>query len=238
MSVFVGIMSCHKLDYFIDDLTVDWCTQQGLRCTDQQARVNTIRATWVKDLPADVDYRIFYGTRLRQDSNRRNPKSIPLRAPLADEIFLDCGDQYTANPDKMKAMCRWVLANTTCTHLLRCDDDTFIYPARLFTQDRPLWEGKDYAGASASNFHPGGCVFLSRRMMELVISEHITTYADDVWMGQIAESHRIPMTTIPTMRNQWGTGYKVPIDIDPTGISSFHSCTPDVMRRLHVTGKV
>jgi Galactosyltransferase len=237
MNLLVAIMTCHKLDYFIDDLTIDWCTQQNLRCTDQQARVNTIRATWLKDLPADVDYKFFYGNQLRSESSRRNPKQLPLRAPLDDEIFLECRDNYTANPDKMKAICRWALDNGY-DYILRCDDDTFMYPDRLLLKDRPLWEGKDYAGASASNFHPGGCVFLSRRMMELVISEHITTYADDVWMGQIAMNHRIPMVTIPTMRNQWGTGYKVPIDIDPTGISSFHSCTPDVMRRLHVTGKV
>ena len=233
MKLLVSIMTCHRLDYYIDDLTVDWCTQNNLRCTDQQARVNTIRDTWVKDLPEGVDYKFFYGKRLRQEPNRRNPKPIILRDPLADEVFLDCGDNYTENPAKMKAICRWALDHGY-DYILRCDDDTFIYPDRLLVQDEPKWILRDYSGACATNdFHPGGCVFISRHMMEAVIAATVTNYADDVWMGQVAKDQGIPINHISTMRNQWGTGYKVPIDIDPTGIASFHSCTPDVMRVLH-----
>ena len=233
MKLLVAIMTCHKLDYFIDDLTIDWCTQQGLRCTDQQARVNTIRATWLKELPEEFDYKFFYGTKLRDSKqNQRVPTKFNLREPLSDEVYLDCGDSYTSNPDKMKAICRWALDHGY-DYILRCDDDTFIYPERLLVNDSSGWTGKDYVGASDNNFHPGGCVFLSRRMMELVITERVTTYADDVWMGQISRDQNIPMTTLRTMRNQWGTGYKVPSNINPTGISSFHSCTPDVMRVLY-----
>lgn len=231
--VLVAIMTCHRLDYHINDLTIDWCTQQGLRGLDQQARVNTIRDTWLRDLPTGTDYKFFYGTRLRPQNSRR--AETVLREPRADEIFLDCGDNYTENPAKMKAICRWALERDY-DYILRCDDDTFIYPRALLNRDRHQWDGKDYAGASASNFHPGGCMFLSRRMMELVVSASVTTYADDVWIGQVAMDHQIPMTTLSTMRNQWGTGYKVPIDIDPRGISSFHSCTPDVVRKLYVAG--
>lgn len=235
MKLLVAIMTAHRYDYFIDDLTIDWCAQQGFRCLDQQARVKTIRETWLTQLPEGVDYKFFYGNKLRPE-NRRNVKPVVLRDPLVDEIFLDCEDNYTANPAKMKRICQWALAHGY-DYILRCDDDTFIYPDRLLVNDRPKWEGKSYAGASASNFHPGGCMFLDRRMMELVISSAVSTYADDVWIGKVAMDNRIPMTTISTMRNQWGTGYKVPADIDPTGISSFHSCTPDVMRSLYVKGQ-
>jgi len=229
MRLLVAVMTCHRLDYFIDDLTIDWCTQQNLRCTDQQARVNTIRATWLKEIPAGIDAKFFYGTKLRQDNNRRvaQPK---LREPLADEIFLDCGDNYTANPDKMKAICRYALERGY-DYVLRTDDDTFVYPDRLLATD---WASYDYSGSCAVNdFHPGGCLFLSRKMMELVISAPVTNYADDVWMGRVARENHIPIHHIPNMRNQWGTGYQVPADIDPTGIASFHSCTPDTMRRLY-----
>jgi hypothetical protein len=235
MKLLIAIMTCHRLDYYIDDLTVDWCTQQNLRCTDQQARVNTIRATWLTKLPEGVDYKFFYGTKLRDAKrNQRVPDKTLLREPLADEVFLDCGDQYTENPAKMKAICRWAIEHGY-THILRCDDDTFVYLDRLLATD---WADFDYSGACATNdFHPGGCMFLSRRMMDLVISSSVTTYADDVWIGKVARDNRVVMHHIPSMRNQWGTGYKVPIDIDPTGISSFHSCTPDVMRRLHVASQ-
>jgi len=235
MKILIGIMTCHRLDYYIDDLTIDWCTQNNLRCTDQQARVNTIRETWVKDIPTDIDFKFFYGKTLRQEADRRrNSKPQPaLRAPLSDEIFLDCGDNYAQNPAKMKAICRWALANGY-DFLLRTDDDTFIYPDRLLVEDKRYWESRDYAGACKTNdFHPGGCLFLSRNMMELVVKAPVTNYADDVWMGSLSKERGIAMTYVPTMRNQWGTGYKVPIDIDPTGISSFHSCTPDVMRYLY-----
>jgi hypothetical protein len=235
LKLLVAIMTCHRLDYYIDDLTVDWCTQQGLRCTDQQARVTTIRETWVPQLPGDVDFKFFYGTRLRQENTRRRAPLPALREPLSDEIFLECGDNYTENPAKMKAICRWALARGY-DYILRCDDDTYIYPDRLLIKDRAMWDGFDYAGASVQHFHPGGCMFLSRKMMELVIAAPVTNYADDVWIGQVAQDNRIPMTTVTTMRNQWGTGYKVPADVDPTGLASFHSCTPDIMRKLYVAG--
>ena len=229
MKLLVAVMTCHRLDYYIDDLTVDWCTQNNLRSLDQQARVNTIRETWLTTIP-DLDYKFFYGTLLRQDRRKPQPN---LRTPLADEVFLDCGDNYTENPAKMKAICRWALDHGY-DYLLRCDDDTFIYPT-LFATD---WNQFDYSGSCATNdFHPGGCMFLSRRMMETIIAAPITNYADDVWIGSVARDKHILMHHIPNMRNQWGTGYKVPMDIDPTGIASFHSCTPEVMRRLHVVGK-
>ena len=72
-------------------------------------------------------------------------------------------------------------------------------------------------------------------MMELVINAPVTNYADDVWIGKVARDHTVPIHHIPNMRNQWGTGYKVPLDIDPTGIASFHSCTPEVMRKLYAS---
>lgn len=228
MKILVAIMTAHKLDYFVDDLTVDWCTQRGLRCIDQQARVTAIRDTWVKELiKRDIPYKFFYGTQLRKSTRRQEP--VALREPLTDEMYLDCGDNYTENPAKMKAICRWALHHGY-DFILRCDDDTFIYPDRLFSTD---WASHHYSGASPRDFHPGGCMFLSRRMMELVISSKVTTYADDVWIGGIAKDNHIPMNHITAMRNQWGTGYKVPIDIDPTGLASFHSCTPEVMRVLH-----
>lgn len=228
-NLLVAIMTCFKLDYYLDDLSIDWCTQKNLRCLDQQARVNTIRDTWIKSL-GDIPYKFFYGTRLR--TTNRAPQS-QLRPALSDEVYLDCGDNYTENPAKMKAICRYALANGF-DYILRTDDDTFIYPDRLLATD---WASFDYSGSCATDdFHPGGCLLLSRRMMEIIIAAPITNYADDVWIGKVAKDYRIPMHHIPNMRNQWGTGYKVPIDIDPTGIASFHSCTPDVMRRLHVTG--
>ena len=62
-----------------------------MRQTDQQARVNTIRETWIKDLKSfDIPYKFFYGKRLRSSNERRvNPALNKLRDPLPDEEFLD-----------------------------------------------------------------------------------------------------------------------------------------------------
>jgi Galactosyltransferase len=229
--ILVAVMTCHKLDYFIDHQTIDWCTQKNLRHPDQQARVKAIRETWATGL-GEIPYRFFYGTRLRRDTERREPAHQYLlnilREPLADEVFLNCGDNYTENPAKMKAICRWALDNGY-DYILRVDDDTFIYPDRIFKTN---WATKDYSGANDKGFHPGGCLFLSRHAMELIIQAQVTTYADDVWIGQVMRDNHIPLNPIKSMRNEWDTGYKVPANVNTEGMTSFHSCTPEVMRVL------
>ena len=232
MKLLIAIMTCHRLDYYMDDCTVDYLDQRGWRCHDQQARVNTIRETWIKDIPADVDYKFFYGNRLRQDKERRVQRKVELREPSSDEIFLDCGDQYTANPDKMKAICAWALAHGY-DYILRCDDDTFIYPDRLLATN---WAQFDYVGAGfrTDMFHPGGCMFLSRRAMEFIAQGSPTGYADDLWIGQLLRDKGIKLANEPTMHNKWGDDYVVvPANLPVDTLSSFHSCKPEVMRELY-----
>lgn len=225
MKLLVGIMTCHKLDYFIDADTKDWLS--GKRCMNQLKRVMTQRATWIKRLPQGVDYKFFYGTRLRPTLDTRRDTIQPQveREPLSDEIFLNCGDNYTSNPDKMKAICRYALS---CGYdfLLRVDDDTYVYPDRLLRQD---WQ-HDYAGANKGSFHPGGCLFLSRRAMELIVNARPTSYADDLWIGQVMADNRIPMHGIAAIHNEFGELYNVkPETLAHHRLASFHSCQPEAM---------
>jgi Galactosyltransferase len=233
MKLLVCILTCHRLDYFIDDCTVDYANQKGWRNLNQQLRVDTIRATWLKNLPADVDYKFFYGTRLRdQKPNQRTPDKIQLREPMSDEVYLACGDGYTSNPEKMKAICAWALEHGY-DFILRCDDDTYVYPDRLLVTNFSQF---DYVGAGTdpNTFHPGGCMFLSRRAMELIVKGHPTTYADDVWIGQLMRDNGIKLANEPTMWNKWGDGYVVvPQNLPIEKLSSFHSCKPETMRYLH-----
>ena len=232
MKLLVAVMTCHKLDYFVDDCTVDYLNQRGWRNLNQQSRVDTIRATWVKELPADVAYKFFYGNRLRRDTERRVQPKIELREPMSDEVFLDCGDNYTSNPEKMKAICAWALAHGY-DFLLRCDDDTFIYPDRLLATNFSQF---DYVGSGTDPkaFHPGGCMFLSKRAMELIVKGRPTSYADDVWIGQLMRDNGIQLANEPTMHNQWGDGYVVvPANLPIDRLSSFHSCKPEAMRALY-----
>ena len=227
----VAILTCHKADYFIDDLTKDWL--DGKRCLDVELRRRTQRRTWIPRLPKEVDYRFFFGTRLRPSLDTRRDTIQPTvdREPLSDEVYLSCGDNYASNPDKMKAICRYALANGY-DFLLRVDDDELIFPDKLLLVDRPLWLNHDYSGAAQGSFHPGGCLFLSRRAMELVVCGRMISYADDLSIGHIMAEARIPTNGIPTIRNGFGNDYRIPLGFDATSYSALHSCTPDVMLDL------
>ena len=139
MKLLVAIMTCHKLDYFVNDNTVDYNTAKGRRCTSQTARVEAIRATYLKELQKlGIDYKFFYGTqpRIPRQTTRNKyikPEPVILREALPDEVFLECGDNYTQNPQKMKAIIRYALDNEY-DMLLRIDDDTFLWPERLLTR--------------------------------------------------------------------------------------------------------
>ena len=213
MRLLVAIMTCHRYAYDPND----FCLRKGLRSLDQSARVNTIRDTWVRAIPAEVEYKFFYGR--------------GQGLPLADEVFLDCGDSYNDNPAKMKAICRYAIDHGF-DYVLRTDDDTFIYPVEILATN---WAEFDYSGSGQKpfhEFHPGGLLFLSRRFMEIICAGRPDTYADDLWIGKLAKKNHIPLNYLPNTRNQFGSDYRVPADVDPTGIASFHSCTPETMRRL------
>lgn len=241
MKLLVAILTCHRLDYYINDLTVEW---NKSRCLDQQARVNTQRATWLSDLKTlGVDHKFFYGTVLRDIVTKPNCRPDPnrvipvLRDPLPDEIYLECGDNYTQNPHKLKGIFQYAL-NNGYDYVLRVDDDTFVYPERLIVGEYSNWSTVDYSGAGNGVFHPGGCLFVSRRAMELALSSPITNYADDVWLGAVMSENRIPVHEIASVHNLFGDNYNVvPEELPIERLSAFHSCKPAAMEKLYVNGR-
>lgn len=211
MRLLLAILTCHRFNYRIDDLTQDWL--KGKRCLDQQARVNTQRKTFLSQIPCD--HKFFYGRGQH-------------RAPLSDEVFLDCGDNYTDNFSKMQAICRYALAHGY-DFLLRLDDDTCVYPDRLLRLD---WRDHDYSGADKGSFHPGGCLFLSRRAMQIIVAGRAISYADDLSIGHILSEAGIKTHGLAGVRNEFGDAYSVPLNTATGGMSSFHSCSPAVMEDL------
>jgi hypothetical protein len=246
MKLLIAILTCHRLDYYFDDNTIDWLTQRGYHTLDQQARVNAQRETWLSpksmcDISvavdkavaqpesSTVDYKFFYGTRLRDTVSKPNqrvatPQPRYLREPLADEVFLPCEDQYTYNAIKMRAICKYALDNGY-DYVLRVDDDTLAFP-ELFQTD---WHRWIYSGAATSDFHPGSCVFLRHDAMKAIVAARVTHYADDVWVGQVLASHGIPGHTIPGIRHEFGDKY---LAKSWNGEVSLHSVTPELMRSI------
>lgn len=85
-----------------------------------------IRDTWKKD--ARCDSYFFLG---RTGSPQH-----------ADEVVLDCPDDYRGLPYKTKAICEWAW-NKDYTHVFLCDTDTFVSPEKLLDSG---FENYDYVG--------------------------------------------------------------------------------------------
>ncbi len=186
-------------------------------------RVEAVRSTWAKDAEAYksyVDLKFFYG---RSD-----------RTPLSDEVFLDVSDDYTALPNKVKAIIDYALANGY-DHLFKCDDDTFVYIDRLLSSG---FEHRGYSGycyPSHGNYISGGPGYwLGKREMKLLSAAKVDGWAEDKWVGGVLKSHGIR----PERDARYLPGFArhyVDLDRLPADHSyiSFHACTPEMMKRLH-----
>ncbi len=153
---------------------------------------DVIRQTWGKDAKSlGIDVRFFTG-----DSYRRHE---------ADEVFLDCPDDYNSLPWKTKAICQWAFGKAT-DHIFLCDTDTFLIPKKLLACgyqsydyvgkiDKPLGETFSYRTVSRDgvieahqNIYPwasgGYGYFLSRTAFAHVAETNPKGWAEDFNVGQ------------------------------------------------------
>ena len=243
MKLLIAVMTCHRLDYFVDDQTTDWLNSQGLRYLNVDGRRAAQRETWLSPFsqvgysPAglEVNYKFFYGQQLRRLDVKPNQRpgtggpAAPLRPASYDEIYLPCGDGYVFNSAKMKEICRYAI-NEGYDYILRVDDDTYVDLLKLLSSD---FTDHDYSGAATGAFHPGSCMFLSRSAMGFIVSARITNYADDLWIGQVMENAGIPRHDIDGVIHGFGREYAIQFNrVKNTDFKALHSVTPDVMRKL------
>lgn len=230
MKILVAVKTCHRLDYFVDDCTQDYVELKGWRHPIQQERVDAQRETWLSALPEGVDYKFFYGSILRnKKQNQRTPDKYELRQPEADEVFLPCGDNYTSNTAKVKAIFKWAL-DAGYDYVCLVDDDTFVFPEKLFATDFAKYS---YSGAPTETFHPGSCVFVDRKAMEIFIAARPASYADDLALGFAMEKANIKPHSIVTIHHGFGDSYRFdPRLAEEAEFAAAHSCNPEVMRRL------
>ena len=172
-------------------------------CGDFESNGNNqaLRDTWLKDLRhfPDLEYKFFFGT------GQGEPQ-------LEDSIILpDVDDGYGSLTYKTQASLRWA-AEQNYSFVFRCFPDTYVRVDRMMTcpfQDYDYYgdfrreEGGRTEGGTgkqmptlqqAQNYASGGAGYwLSRKAFDLLLRapvtgvwrDEITTYAEDLWVGNI-----------------------------------------------------
>jgi hypothetical protein len=128
-----------------------------LSCHALRGYEQSLRDTWIKEIPEGVDHRFFLG--------------LPnLDYVFSDEVFLSVGDAWYDITHKMVAVCAWALAHDY-DYLFKCDLDTLVRPVGLLQSDFKAW---DWVGGQNSFFASGGAGYtLSQRAMRAVIEHEI-----------------------------------------------------------------
>jgi hypothetical protein len=146
-----------------------------------------IRETWLKEQA--IDYRFFRGV-------GSDPK-------FADEIILDCADDYLSLPQKTLELLKWAIAREY-DHVFKCDTDTYVNLPNLLSLD---FQNYDYMGAFNQKVGAKGVVydslyswasggtgyFLSARAANVLIDDpnlddsmcpRLKIPCEDLWVGQ------------------------------------------------------
>lgn len=139
-------------------------------CEARTAFTAAQRATWVKDC-GWADVRFFLAAQLRE--------------PLADEIFLDVGDDYKSLPAKVREISRWA-SKQNYLQTLKLDDDVVMWPTRVvFPQGHYTgWIQEPTPGFAK---HCSGLAYwLSADCMKTLAEAEIgEETAEDRWTGQV-----------------------------------------------------
>lgn len=141
-----------------------------ITCEKNRKRADAVRQTWAPGVKHDLVF--------------------------ADGAFLGVSDDYEQLPAKVKALCRYALANGY-EWLLKIDDDTILYPDRLRVPTTGDYIGRN-RGASGGYPHAycsGGVYWLSKKAMEVIANAALTDDSnEDRWVGNaLAVSGIVPI---------------------------------------------
>jgi hypothetical protein len=211
----LAVFSCHVYNYTATDFK-DWFVRKNVD------RISGIRDSWLKDVKSD--YRIFKG---------RTQKGVNC-APKGDEIFLDAPDDYHHSAEKLRALLRWALDHGY-DKVCKVDDDVYVYYDRLMANVPTA----DYVGSGAQgiDFCPGFSCWYSRKAMETLLRSPAGCWAEDRWAGESLKRAGIRCTfdnryhlVKPTKLCQYISDMEL---YRPNNWLTFHSASPDQMRRLY-----
>ena len=177
------IFSCHQYDYKHSEYQ-DWYTRPVT------ARVEGIRASWLKDV--DVDYKIFYGRppKRYKEVARGNIVGLELdksfRDPREDEVFLDVNDGYYYSAEKIRAIIRYAL-DKGYDRIVKVDDDVYVYWGRLMANaPEDAW-----VGGGSPNAIAGPCYWLSKSSLQILNANSAPHWAEDAWVGTVLLNNNV-----------------------------------------------
>ena len=160
---------------------------------------NVIRSTWGQRVKAaGIETRFFVG---EPESNKTTSRFEP------DETLLKCDDSYKGLPYKTREICRWFMGKKI-DHILLCDIDTYLMAKYITSSGYQKWDYFGYFSWPPREIHndylaaqkevdqqiiqncyawaSGGLgYFLSRKAATEVATTTPTTWAEDLWVGQI-----------------------------------------------------
>jgi len=227
MKTLYAIFTCHRYDYEHPQF-VDWFTRPNVD------RVSAIRDTWLKDvIAAGVDYKFFYGrpTVEKRIFNRANIDH-GFRQPEADEVFLECADDYYSSALKLRHLVNYALVNGY-ERICKIDDDVYVYVDRLIENAPTKW-----TGGGKPNTPAGPCYWLMKKDMLLLKEGSAPHWAEDAWVGTVllgqnqtpafdARYYIAPQTK----NNQYITDEEL---AEPNRYFTIHSLSPVQMRKYYV----
>lgn len=153
MKVLIAILSCH-----------------ALRSYEQ-----SLRDTWIKEIPEGIDYAFFLGA----------------PAQVEDEVSLPVDDTWDGITKKAVAVYAWALAQGY-DFVFKADLDTLVRPTLLLQCG---FENHDYMGGRNHFFASGGAGYwLSATAMKAVVEHSISTGAEeDVHTASALGAKGIPL---------------------------------------------
>jgi len=143
--------------------------------------VKAIRETWLDDVSSEkADVRFFVG-------RRAGVHDTALHILPSGVVALDCADEYGGLPEKVRAITRW--ASPTYDFMLKCDDDTVLFPDKALTSG---YEQHDYSGRSnRPGQYPydvpfGFNYWLSKHCMKIIAESPLPhDFDDERWVAEM-----------------------------------------------------
>jgi hypothetical protein len=173
-------------------------------CARDRAAQQAQRDTWIKDIPAGVDYRFFLG------------QPAPAEA-APDEVFLSAPDSYTALTYKTKGLLEWSQEHGY-DFTYKTDVDTLVVPANLLSSG---FENYDYTGGLNTWFASGGSGYcLSAKAAGYITALNVQDGPEDVLVAQTMKNNGIQLHDDP--RFMYAPGSQLDTDTVSFHLSSVY----------------